>query len=1612
MKTPTDPPFPETRARPPAHIGRLVQDRDPRTRHRGLVLLAERLAPDPVAGEPHLDASERAELAALLPRSVTGPPESALVLAELYERLGPYVPEGRRPSWRTAGLPERVRIVWLRAELHHTPEALRTEPPSELLYQAVRDLDLTRAHRPRRLLAELAECADRVVRAEAVRLARQGLHAGLLAPALVRAHLAALARADDPGTATAALTELAEPWAALEPLTIEELSGFLATGTGTTGADPGTADAALLVLARHGHREPLRRIVADPAHPPGLRRRAMELLGALARRADIDALTALAARDPLLLGSATLRCLRGLHRRGHFPAPSAVPALVALALADHTIEPGTFATVLFTCRREVCDALTDAPVDDAGWPRRLALLVELARQGTGELPIGDTITRLLPSVTAPEPFLAALRALRHTEGEEAVIACLPSAPAAALDALEALGGERTVRMLADGLGLTADPGGDPDGGEENPGEGEGDPGEGEGEDERGPGEGWKERDGGEGWKDPGEGRREPDGGEGRKESDGGESTGSRETVPALRAVRHQALDLLWSLNTDPGLRSRVLSRLDPTRLPSRIAAGLGGPDERELALLRSHLDPSDPLAALLRLAAHGGSGTVPILADLLLRVVAAGAASWEPGADQPRPGKGPFAAGTPTAEPAVPQDAVDALCALGGRLYTRRAIRPVCLLDAADAREAGHALVATMALDLLDRPGVTDGERTILLKLLLAVPSAQTRPRVHHLLRHRDRHVRKHVIALLAADGTGDDARALSASLIALTTAGDIQTVRQALLALGHARARWAAPAIAACLDRPNMNIKKTAAEALARAGTPAAVPALLRHLGRTGNPGLRAALLAALRAVLGDAYQATLLAAAERAPEEADRVRLLAAGLDGVTTARSVLALADQASPVVPALLALVADGRVRLASGSPDDLAEPLAAHGIGRPAGPPRRTDGDPDADARSLVAGGWHAPTALRVAERLDPSAGDTARTLRPMLADWLRLADSRPDARERVVRFTLRICPAPWTDHERRTLAHSAGILLAELAELAPAPTDTADADSYGRALVAVLEAAVPTLPAGERAVVADAVRALPPAGPGTRAALSLLRACDAVLVRADLDRALAAARLAADPRTAQLAVLGEAFAAPPAGEDAWCTALEDAVHTPAALNAFRHRTDGTPPGSRVRLAALAEVYPDAGAGVRAVLLDWMTALQPLGTPPWTRAEDAAAPPPAPRIVHGDDLDQPRSHALRTRLLALLAEAPGERGERGDAAARTLLTWPEPETAHSVLHAFLRGRVTVPVGPHLADALTALAGTAAGRAELDAEGVRDDRLLLVAGALEHRGLEPLLPVLLDRWEHGPPDVRRTAARLLRRVNADTLAACLEDRLDAGAWGFLDLLVGRTLLRTPALTRTRRRLRAEGRAGTADELILVTGPLRGPGAVREDAAALAALRARPASGATGRLPRPSRRELMDLARTGTPEGIRRALTRLAEEHRGPAPDRDPELIAVIAGLLTHPRAGVRLRAHRISRTMLDRTAHLRHTAVLLDDPQPDIQRMAIRTLCHAPWEPAIPTVVERLAHPHPVVRAAAAEGLAVLGARAVPALRRAAAHARPDRRPLYTDVLDRITATGPP
>ncbi|GAB2525018.1 HEAT repeat domain-containing protein [Nocardiopsis aegyptia] len=1633
------PPRPEHRDDAVDDAVRLL--RAPGTRWRGVLRLADALdagaAPDGV----------RAAAGEALPADLTGPAEALLALARVHERCGTRPDARPWPAWRTADLPVPVQVAWLRAELHTDPAAtLLREPPGERLYQAARQADPARTRRPEPLVAALVGSGDPALAAEALRCVRRGLRAGLLTPAVARRHTVRLLRSTAPGVVADALRELAEPWAALGPLPADLLSG-LVTGD---GLDREVTEAALGTAARHGHGDLVRRAVTDTGLPPAARRRALELLGDLADRDDIDALLDLATADPALFGRAALTCLSGLHRRGHFPPPEAAPTVVALALADDSIPATEAATVLYTCRREALDSLVGAAPDDPSWPRRLDLMVALAEQGTSDLPVGAELTRLLARATAPAPFLDAVRALRHREAEEAVLALLPTAPAAALRALEAVGGERTVLALAEGLGLA---------------DGLGAPGtlaSAPTATDQAATPATATRHSEAGAVEPGLRDRDEAGGAATRPATsaaGGPgphvSDGEAAIVEPLRPVRHAALTLLWRLASEPERRRALLARLDPHDLPSGVVADLGAPDPAELAVLAARLDPRDPAASLCTVAAHGDATDPGVLSDLLLRVASDIATAREPdGGPWPSDGCGTGE------EPTVPQDVVNALCGLGRRLHARGRIRPVCLLDAADGRAAGRAFTASLALDLLERPDLADGERVVLLELLSRVPFPGTRARVHRSLRHRDPHVRKHAIALVAgdpadgADDAADGARALSASLVALTAAADIQTVRQAVAALGRARARWASGAIAACLDHANMNIRRTAARALVEAGSPGAVPPILRHLGRSDHPGLRAELVRALDAVLGDTRTATVLAAAESATGRARRRLLLS--LDGLLPVHTCAALAEQGSPTAGDLLVLVDSGEVGLADGVPGDLAEALSAHGIDPTAGGPVRggsTDeaAAADADAEALLRRGWDTAVALRLAARPEPPGAERLQRLRPRFPDLLRLADAGPTAR--VLRLALLTCPAPRSAQEQRLLARHATTLVAGLADLATAPGGSLSAAAEASSepggpdaalvddLVEALEDAAPTLAADEALSVVERLRDLPPAAVDGRRALRSLRFLGAVPVRSDLDRALATAGSGPDPWWAEAAVLREAFGLDEDGEgtgtarshgtegDAWLRAFAIAARSPAGLTEFR-RTDtngfggarvgtgtratqvgdgtrGTRAGdgfdARGRLAALVEAYPGAEPPVRPLLLDWMCDLQPLGAPPWTIGENARASTAPSRTVHDDDLDQPPSTALRERLLVLL-RAPEQ--DRRDAAAQRLLNWPEPRVRRTVLDAYLRGDLSIPLGIRLSDTLTRALATA-DPSVWRAEDLRPERLLDVADHVRPQALTPLVPLLLEWWAHGAGGLRPDAACLLRRVPDEVLAPHLRARVESGDHGWLDLLRRRPLLRTAWLTRAVARLRAQGHDDLADDLVLVDGPLRPPGTAARDAAAvLRGLRERrpPATGRDGR--GPSRADLFRLARTSDPERVRRALRRLVETRPGPGPDTDPALVDLLTDLLEQPRPKIRLYAHRAARELLDRETHLRLTVLLLDDPRPDVVRTAVRVLCRARWKAAVPDVVGLLAHPHTMVRAAAADGLAELGPMAVPALRYAADHARPDRRGLYAGVLARI------
>lgn len=1328
-----------------------------------------------------------------------------------------------------------AQIARLRVELGADPATLARHPRGELLYQALAALPAHEVRDLPGLVDGLADDADPVLRGAGLRLLRDGVRSGTIPPATARAALDTLLTGADTEVLVGTLAELAEPWAASQRTREGQLRPLLAGG-------PAIAGAALDVAVRHGHTGLAHDTVTDESLPGTLRQRALRDLGVLAGREVIPTVLAIAATDPLLFADAAVACLLSLHRRGLFPADADAPSIVDLALTDHGVPLDDVATVLYTCRHEALRAtMTRGDV-----PRRLALLAALGRQAPDDLPVGDAVTGLLRTLPAGSrervDALAVLRELRHGPAEEAVLDALVDLPGPALRTLEAIGGRRTVEVLA----------GDP---------------------------------------------------------------------PYLAPVRRRALELRWHLTDDPAERRALVARLNPRDLPARIAADLGAPDPLELAVLRLGFDDGDAADALLRLARTGDVDTIPVLTDLFARVVAEQDARTEENEHD-----------------RTVEKAVAAIRGLGRRLHERKRIRPVCLLDAADAAEAGMALAASVVLDLLDR-SADEVEQAALLDVLRSLPGTY---RLHRLLRHRDRHVRAHAIAVLAADPRA--ARALSASLAVLARADDAPTVRRAVAALGVAGATWAGPIVAGCLDHPSMSVKKAAAEALATTGTPAEAPALLGWLGRHDNPGLRASLRAALLAVLGNAYVATVLAAAETATDDRARDLLLAA-LDCAIGTPAVHALAEHGSPVARPVLAMLADGRLRLRAGDLAGLADRFAAHGIAQPDAEP--TDGARlAADVAELVARGWQDAAGNRVVDAFERSPRNIDRDrpaqLRPLLPALFRLAASRPAA----LALGVHCGRVPWPAAETTVYVAAVRALLDSLGSVARDERDPAG--------LRWLESVAPHLPADERRRTAEFVRGVLIDGSPRRSALPLIRACGASPERVDLDRALAAAAKGPDPWEVEPAVLREAFDT---------TADED-----------------DPIPSRRRMAKLIAAYPTTDDARRPALLTELTTLQPLGAPQWTITERAAARP-----EERTEKPAPRSAARRELLLKRLDTA----------AADELLTWPEPDVRRHVLTAYLDGRVSVADLSALTPALSTVELTTPEHYP---------RAARVVALMDDDERRRLLPQLLRWWQETGDD---TVRGVLRTIDPDALAAAIEgvggppgETSRAGPAdsrpGLLELLHGRRVTATPWL-----------REAADDRITLVDGPLRRPGDLAAEVAALAALRV-PTEPAG---PPATRADLIAAAR----DGDRRALTRLAEadEDRGATGDAAAaDLTALLGDLIRHPQRRMRLLAHRTARRLLDRGTYLRYTAELLTDPTPDIVRSALRALSHGGYLPAVRAAVDLLDSADPVLRRAADAALVHFGLSAAPELTHAMARARPDRRQRYADVLKRISTQATP
>ncbi len=878
--------------------------------------------------------------------------------------------------------------------------------------------------------------------------------------------------------------------------------------------------------------------------------------------------------------------------------------------------------------------------------------------------------------------------------------------------------------------------------------------------------------------------------------------------------------------------------------------------------------------------------------------------------------------------------------------------------------------------------------------------------------------------------------------------------VRQALIALGALQATSAADAIARCLASPNMNLKKAAAEALARAGSPAVVPALLAWIAHHDNPGLRALVRAALRAILGRWLVPVVIAALDE-PRAPRATELLVDALDGTLTADEVAAIARTRSgaPWLTTLVRGAAAGTLAMTGGAPVDLDAAFARRGLAALLA--TATARLPDDDEATRLGLRWLDAARDRLA------LGRALRT--PGDADAGGLAALL--ARRRTARATL-------TGEDSHALLDRWDALDADArtAGLALLPTD--DASLTARIAEAIATRPPTELPPGLGAVAAarwsshDAswwAMAPPPEPETTRE-----RAVE--VIRIDRDRtspvtvsdaaAVAIARdLIAAGQVDQAIALGtrDALVGPIVAAIAAARGVDEAIHhaerwleaAPARGVALIHAIAaiGAPAGAVLRRLVR---DPRGEVRTRARLLDLLAAIDRDGPTARDFLQDTVA---AAHAATGSaaatallrDARLPERRRLLGRFLdgelggiavdlsrrdtawlaAELRAATGDRRERAlmllghlddddQRDALALAVWratdddgPAKDRARALLRAAPVGRLWPQLEPALArgdwTVLDVLGPTAVMPPSLIAQvAARPDQVAHWAAYLDRATSGTLVaPGLAAALLRGLASVTGATARdHLLRVIARLVDWAEPDAAAALAAGLAPVLAGPD--RDHALATVLAAVADRDPSGRLDLLL----PIARAGDREVTRAIADAVLAAPRTAArlTPTLAAAVARVFAERLGGRDPERIRAILTARARAARTEL--ERAALLDTLDAAIDHPLARVRVHALRLLRMQGDRPRYLRASRRLLADPDPAIVRTAIRVVAFARDRDAADAVTELLGHAQPIVRAAARDGLRVLGVAARPALTRALAHARPDRRAAIAAVIDEL------
>jgi len=449
----------------------------------------------------------------------------------------------------------------------------------------------------------------------------------------------------------------------------------------------------------------------------------------------------------------------------------------------------------------------------------------------------------------------------------------------------------------------------------------------------------------------------------------------------------------------------------------------------------------------------------------------------------------------------------------------------------------------------------------------------------------------------------------------------------------------------------------------------------------------------------------------------------------------------------------------------------------------------------------------------------------------------------------------------------------------------------------------------------------------------------LLGRLAAVRTREDLERCLDDCRRGPDHAGHSAAVLCEAFQIP----------------SPPASS-----SDGEPPELTAMRDAAQRWHAIADDRERARWLASMLAERPLDVP----LLETMPTPTKPRF-------SPSSAADLQALLATL-QGPDEQ-ERSRAAAR-LLDWPDTQTAWpAVLEAFLRGRATVVSAEHKARLAPILL-------HWPSERLAQPLALMLWPACTQSQQRAFVRQWIAGWQDG-------SSAMLDRLRGAPEELLLPFAWDAAERGDFRLLHVLRPSDSPAM----RALVAwvQPRAPMDVEHLLIREDDETP-----DEAGHADDAEDPDDPIAGREPD----ELVALIdRKDVAKGLAVRAVHALVAHGEPA-------IAPLMRLVTDKRPPVRSAALRALRQVASREQSLAATAdALAMETRRDVISSLMRSLGHGRYEPTLPALLERLDHGDLRTRQGAHEAIRAWGREVVPALRRMASRARPDRRPTYAALI---------